>query len=65
VNRVDTTDKNKEWFAPDRQRVDPLDPTSGTRLYFDPAANRYSQDKADITTIYSIPRLTILFFPKF
>jgi len=65
VNLVDTTDKNKVWFTPDRQSVDPLDPTSGTRLYFDPAANRYSQDKADITTIYSIPRLTILFFPKF
>jgi len=34
-------------------------------VYYDETKNRYSQDLADITTIYSIPRLTILFYPNF
>ena len=62
---VDEEDKSKTWFDPSMTRPDPLAPNSGTQVYYDQATNRYSQDLADITTIYSIPRLTILFYPNF
>jgi len=62
---VDEEDKSKSWFDPSMTRPDPLAPDSGTQVYYDQATNRYSQDLAEITTIYSIPRLTILFYPNF
>jgi len=38
----------------------------GVYLHYNPLIpSQLSQDKADVTTIYSIPRLTILFFPQF
>ncbi len=62
---VDEEDKAKTWYNPSLTRPDPLAPNSGTQVYYDQSTNRYSQDLADITTIYSIPRLTILFYPNF
>jgi hypothetical protein len=38
----------------------------GVFLHYNPAnPSQVSVDKADVTTIYSIPRLTLMFFPKF
>ncbi|MBU3698640.1 MAG: TatD family deoxyribonuclease [Candidatus Kapabacteria bacterium] len=62
---VDEEDKAKAWYNASMTRPDPLAPNSGTAVYYDETKNRYSQDLADITTIYSIPRLTILFYPNF
>lgn len=62
---VDDFDKAQTWYNPANTTSDPNDPTSGTLLHVNPTTGQLSQDKADITTIYSIPRLTILFFPKF
>lgn len=45
---------------------DPEQP--GVFLHYDPTVtdkSRTSVDRADVTTIYSIPRLTIMFFPNF
>lgn len=43
------------------------DPNSpGVLLHYNPEnPSQYSVDKADVTTIYSIPRLSIMFFPQF
>lgn len=64
---VDDFDKKQTWYDVRNTTSDPNDPTSGTLLHVKPGTNGtiLSQDKADITTIYSIPRLTIIFFPNF
>ncbi len=44
--------------------ADPDQP--GVFLHYNPAdPSQLSMDKANVTTIYSIPRLSIMFFPKF
>ena len=66
---VDDFDKAQTWYNPALTQPDPNDPNSGTLVHIKPGSDPnnpiLSQDKADITTIYSIPRLTILFYPNF
>ncbi|MBC8125280.1 MAG: TatD family hydrolase [Candidatus Kapabacteria bacterium] len=51
--------EDPSFIAPDPDR-------DGVFLHYNPAnPSQLSVDKADITTIYSIPRLSIMFFPNF
>lgn len=56
-------------LAEGRIQEDPAKPGEGVYLhrYVNPSTGRavLSQEIADVTTIYAIPRLTLLFYPKF
>lgn len=56
-------------LAEGRIQEDPAKPGEGVYLhrYVNPATGKavLSQEIADVTTIYAIPRLTLLFYPKF